>query len=41
MTTASGERLVFAMIANNFQAPTAAVDGAVEAALERLAQRTR
>jgi D-alanyl-D-alanine carboxypeptidase/D-alanyl-D-alanine-endopeptidase (penicillin-binding protein 4) len=41
LTTASGERLVFAMIANNFQAPTAAVDGAVEAALERLAQRTR
>jgi D-alanyl-D-alanine carboxypeptidase/D-alanyl-D-alanine-endopeptidase (penicillin-binding protein 4) len=41
LTTADGERLVFSMIANNFQAPTATVDAAVDAALERLAQRTR
>ena len=41
LTTAGGERLVFSMIANNFQAPASAVDAAVDAALERLAQRTR
>lgn len=41
LTTAGGERLVFSMIANNFQAPAATVDAAVDAALERLAQRGR
>ncbi len=41
LTTADGERLVFSMIANNFQAPSATVDAAVDTALDRLAQHRR
>jgi D-alanyl-D-alanine carboxypeptidase/D-alanyl-D-alanine-endopeptidase (penicillin-binding protein 4) len=41
MTTADGERLVFSIIANHFTVPTRAVDTAVDAALERLANFTR
>lgn len=37
--TASGERLVFSMIANNFTAPNAQVDAAMDQALERLVGR--
>lgn len=36
LTTAGGERVVFAMIANNFTTPSAVVDAAVEGALERV-----
>jgi D-alanyl-D-alanine carboxypeptidase/D-alanyl-D-alanine-endopeptidase (penicillin-binding protein 4) len=36
LTTAAGERIVFAMIANNFTTPSAVVDAAVEGALERV-----
>lgn len=39
LTTASGERIVFAMIANNFTVPSAVVDAAVESALERVIAR--
>jgi D-alanyl-D-alanine carboxypeptidase/D-alanyl-D-alanine-endopeptidase (penicillin-binding protein 4) len=41
MTTADGERLVFSIIAIHFTVPTRTVDGAVDAALERLANFTR
>ncbi len=33
-----GQKIVFAMIANNFTVPSAAVDGAMESALERVAR---
>jgi D-alanyl-D-alanine carboxypeptidase/D-alanyl-D-alanine-endopeptidase (penicillin-binding protein 4) len=36
LTTTAGERVAFSMIANNFTAPSATVDAAVEAALERV-----
>jgi D-alanyl-D-alanine carboxypeptidase/D-alanyl-D-alanine-endopeptidase (penicillin-binding protein 4) len=39
LTTTTGERLVFSAIANNFTTPSATVDAAVEAALERLISR--
>jgi len=36
-----GERFVFSMIANNFQAPTSAVDTVVDQAVAQLASFTR
>ena len=36
LTTTSGERVVFSMIANGFTTPSAVVDAAVEGALERV-----
>jgi D-alanyl-D-alanine carboxypeptidase/D-alanyl-D-alanine-endopeptidase (penicillin-binding protein 4) len=39
LTTATGERIVFSAIANNFTTPSATVDAAVEAALERVISR--
>ncbi len=36
LTTADGERLVFSIIANNFKAPAAVVDGIADQAVERL-----
>ena len=36
LTTTTGERIVFSAIANNFTAPSATVDSAVEGALERV-----
>lgn len=39
--TADGERLVFSILANNFNAPTAAVDAITDQLLERLANFTR
>jgi len=41
VTTLDGERLVFAMIANNFQTPTAAVDAVVDRAVDQLAGFSR
>ena len=39
LQTASGEKLVFSMIANNFTAPSAEIDAVVEKALARLVGR--
>jgi serine-type D-Ala-D-Ala carboxypeptidase/endopeptidase (penicillin-binding protein 4) len=39
--TADGEKLGFSIIANNFVAPTAAVDAVVDVALERMANFRR
>lgn len=39
--TADGERLVFSILANNFNAPTAAIDAITDQLLERLANFTR
>lgn len=39
LETKSGERIVFSMIANNFTATSAQIDGIVEKALARLAER--
>lgn len=39
--TASGERLVFSFLVNNFTVPTSAVDGVVDQAVERLATWAR
>jgi D-alanyl-D-alanine carboxypeptidase/D-alanyl-D-alanine-endopeptidase (penicillin-binding protein 4) len=36
LTTAGGERLVFSIIANNFKAPSAVIDGIADQAIERL-----
>jgi serine-type D-Ala-D-Ala carboxypeptidase/endopeptidase (penicillin-binding protein 4) len=36
LTTAGGDRLVFAMVANNFKLPTAAIDAVADQAVERL-----
>ena len=41
VTTIDGERVVFAILANHFTAPTRAIDTAVDAALERLANFSR
>lgn len=41
VTTRDGERLTFAMIANNFQAPTSAVDAVVDSAVDQLAGFSR
>ena len=40
LTTASGERLVFSMIANHFTAPTAEIDAVMERALRVIAAST-
>ena len=39
--TASGETLVFSIIANNFTVPTSAIDAAADKALVRLATFSR
>ena len=36
VTTLAGERLAFAIVANNFKAPSAAIDAVAEQAVERL-----
>jgi D-alanyl-D-alanine carboxypeptidase/D-alanyl-D-alanine-endopeptidase (penicillin-binding protein 4) len=36
LTTADGERIVFSIIANNFKAPSAVIDGIADQAIERL-----
>jgi serine-type D-Ala-D-Ala carboxypeptidase/endopeptidase (penicillin-binding protein 4) len=36
LTTAGGDRLVFAIVANNFKLPTAAIDAVADQAVERL-----
>jgi D-alanyl-D-alanine carboxypeptidase/D-alanyl-D-alanine-endopeptidase (penicillin-binding protein 4) len=36
LTTADGERLVFSIVANNFKAPSAVIDGITDQAVERL-----
>ena len=36
LTTADGERLVFSILANNFKAPSAVIDGLADQAVERL-----
>jgi D-alanyl-D-alanine carboxypeptidase/D-alanyl-D-alanine-endopeptidase (penicillin-binding protein 4) len=41
LTTAGGERLVFSIIANNFKAPSAVIDGIADQAIERLVNFTR
>ena len=41
VTTRDGERLVFSIIANNFNLPTETIDGAVDAAVARLAGFSR
>jgi D-alanyl-D-alanine carboxypeptidase/D-alanyl-D-alanine-endopeptidase (penicillin-binding protein 4) len=39
--TASGETLIFSIIANNFSAPTSTIDAAADKALIRLATFSR
>jgi D-alanyl-D-alanine carboxypeptidase/D-alanyl-D-alanine-endopeptidase (penicillin-binding protein 4) len=39
LETKSGERIVFSMIANNFTAPSSAIDAIAERALARLAEK--
>lgn len=39
--TADGERIVFSIIANNFNVPTAAIDAVTDQVVERLANFTR
>jgi len=41
VTTLDGERLVFSIIANNFNVPTETIDAAVDAAVVRLAEFSR
>jgi D-alanyl-D-alanine carboxypeptidase/D-alanyl-D-alanine-endopeptidase (penicillin-binding protein 4) len=41
LTTADGERLVFSIVANNFKAPSAVIDGITDQAVERLVHFTR
>ena len=41
VTTRDGERLVFSIIANNFNVPTETIDAAVDAAVVRLAEFSR
>jgi serine-type D-Ala-D-Ala carboxypeptidase/endopeptidase (penicillin-binding protein 4) len=36
LTTADGERIVFSIVANNFKAPSAVIDGIADQAVERL-----
>ena len=41
LTTADGEKLVFSIVANNFKAPSAVIDGIADQAVERLVNFTR